>query len=427
MSTPRLHEALPELVREGLISSEQAERITARYAAPKDQGGNRMMLLFSILGGFLIGLGIILVVAHNWDDLGKPARTVFAFLPMAVGQCIVGWTMWKAPNSRGWKEGGAAFLLLAVGACIALVSQIYHIPGQLDGFLLTWSLLTVLLLYVPGSLIATLLYLGMITWYAAAARTEHWSTVTYPWAYLPLLLAALPVYAREWRERGSSVGFFWLSSFMAVSIGIASQLFWQDGHLEIAIGIMGLAVAYCLVPWAHGGKRLRTAAFPFIGSATILGILIFLSYHEIWADEMSDHAALGTDLWPTLILLAIGITAYALALRSREPFTRSLFPESLWAVLLAYAIGLWSPMLATVCVNAWMFILGLHAVRIGLAQDSLPRMNLGLAIISGIIVLRFFDLDINDALKGVVFILLGAGFLLMNVRLIKQRKMTGHA
>ncbi|HMC97916.1 MAG TPA: hypothetical protein VKG92_09690, partial [Flavobacteriales bacterium] len=204
-------------------------------------------------------------------------------------------------------------------------------------------------------------------------------------------------------------------------------LFWNDGHLEIALGIMGLAVAYVLIPWMHVGQRLRTGAFPFIGGAAVLGVLVFLSYHDVWEKEMSDDAELGTDIWPILVLLVLGILAYALALRSRKPFSTSLFPESLAAVLLAYAIGPWSPMLATVCVNAWMLVLGLHVVRGGLERDSLPWMNLGLAIISGIIVLRFFDLDINDALKGVVFILLGAGFLLMNVRLIKQRKKTGHA
>ena len=63
----------------------------------------------------------------------------------------------------------------------------------------------------------------------------------------------------------------------------------------------------------------------------------------------------------------------------------------------------------------------------GLHLDSLPRMNLGLAIISVTIALRFFDLDINDALKGVVFIALGIGFLFMNMRLLKQRKMATHA
>ena len=85
MPVPRLLDALPELVREGLITADQADRIHMRYAAPQEQSGNRMLLLFSILGGLLIGLGLILVVAHNWEDLSRTTRTVFAFLPMAIG------------------------------------------------------------------------------------------------------------------------------------------------------------------------------------------------------------------------------------------------------------------------------------------------------------------------------------------------------
>ncbi|MEX1133118.1 MAG: DUF2157 domain-containing protein, partial [Flavobacteriales bacterium] len=76
MRDPRLSEALPELQREGLLSAEQAARIQKHYATSSEEGGNRMLLLFGILGALLIGLGIILVVAHNWDELSRTLRTV---------------------------------------------------------------------------------------------------------------------------------------------------------------------------------------------------------------------------------------------------------------------------------------------------------------------------------------------------------------
>ncbi len=427
MSSPRLFDTLPELVREGLLSAEQAVRIRARYAQPQEQSGNRLLLLFSILGGLLIGLGIILVVAHNWADLPRWLRTVLAFLPLVIGQGVVGYALVKPSESTGWKEGGAAFLFLAVGACLALVSQIYHIPGELEGFLFAWSLLTVALLFVPGSLVATLLYIGTITWYAVATRTSSWSTDHFPWFYLALLVPVLFVYRRAWKERGTSVGFFWFSLFVAVSIAIASQLFWTDGRMEVALAIAGLATAYCAIPFAHIGRSLRTGPFPTIGMLALLGVLVFTSYHDNWSSMQYDRELDPGELANVLVQLGIGIAAYILHLRVRKPFAGTWLPETLGVLLLAYAAAMISPVAPAILVNTWLLLIGIQTVRSGLEQDSLPRMNLGLAIISGTIALRFFDLDINDALKGVVFIALGIGFLVMNLRLIAQRKKHGHA
>ncbi|MFN8352076.1 MAG: DUF2157 domain-containing protein [Flavobacteriales bacterium] len=72
MHDPRLSEALPELLRDGLLTPEQVERIRARYHAGSEQAGNRQLLVFALLGSLLVGLWIILIIAHNWDDL--PAR-----------------------------------------------------------------------------------------------------------------------------------------------------------------------------------------------------------------------------------------------------------------------------------------------------------------------------------------------------------------
>src|SRR5690606_7021492 len=150
-------------------TAEQADRIRARYDQSQQQG-DRLLLLFSILGGTLIGLGLILLIAHNWEDLSRPVRIGFSFLPLAIGQGLVLFTLLRRAQDRGWREGSSLFLLFAVGACIALISQIYHIPGGMDSFLYAWSLLIILLLYVPGSSVSLMIYFGIITWYAGAVR-----------------------------------------------------------------------------------------------------------------------------------------------------------------------------------------------------------------------------------------------------------------
>lgn len=427
MSDPRLSEALPELQRTGLLSDEQAARIREHYATPAADGSNRMLLLFGILGSLLIGLGIILVVAHNWDELGRTLRTVLAFLPLALGQALVVFTLFKKPTERTWREGSAVFLFLAVGACLALVSQIYHLPGELQGFLFTWSLLVVVLIYVPGSVMAALLYIAMITWYAGLVRAEHWSGATLPWLYWPLLAAVVPLFIHYWKTQGSSTSFAWLSFFVALSLGIGSNLFWKDDLLEVGIGIAGLATAYLLVPTQHKGLPKRTGAFKALGTMNLLVVLFVLSFRDIWGDGPSTMANIGSNALPLLLLLAAGILAYILSLSGRQAFSGNLFPETLWIILLAYVLNIFSPVLAALLVNIWLILLGVLTARQGLDKAELGTLNLGLAIIGLTVVLRFFDLDINDALKGAAFIGVGVGFLVMNMRLLKQRKVQGHA
>jgi hypothetical protein len=52
-------------------------------------------------------------------------------------------------------------------------------------------------------------------------------------------------------------------------------------------------------------------------------------------------------------------------------------------------------------------------------------MNLGLAVLSLTILMRFFDTDLSFVLRGLVFIAIGAGFLYMNLRLVRQRQRDG--
>ena len=50
MADHGFRKALPDLVAQGLIAAEQAERIRAHYAPTDDQRTGRRTLLFSVLG-----------------------------------------------------------------------------------------------------------------------------------------------------------------------------------------------------------------------------------------------------------------------------------------------------------------------------------------------------------------------------------------
>ncbi|HEY9009292.1 MAG TPA: DUF2157 domain-containing protein, partial [Ohtaekwangia sp.] len=172
MSKPILKD-LPELVHAHVISEETAQRIRVYYEQKQEQTPNRLMVVFGILGALLVGLGIILIIAHNWDDFGKPVKLFFALLPLLAGQALCGYTLFKKQDSVAWRESAATFLFLAIAAAISIVSQVYNIDGTLAGFLFIWMLLAFPIIYVVQSSIASLLYIIGITWYGCELSYFH--------------------------------------------------------------------------------------------------------------------------------------------------------------------------------------------------------------------------------------------------------------
>jgi uncharacterized membrane protein len=426
MASPRLLDVLPELVREGLITAEQSERIRARYPMPTATGrGDRTIFLFGILGALLIGLGVILVVAHNWDDLQRWARTALVFLLVMVGQALVVFAMQRRRGVAAWREGSALVLACALCAAVALLSQIHHINGEMESYLLLCSLLVLPLLYVPGSLLATIGYLAMITWYGALVADDRWAGR--PWLLIPLLLAAVPAYLREARNNGTGAGFWWLSLAMALATGLSSQFFYNDWKMDHVLGLMALTCPFTLVPCLHQRNELRTWPWALVGGATALITLFVFSYHTMWQESTRLSArATGSDLVLVLCYAAVGSAVYLWSRKRRKALERWPWPEAWWLFLLCYAVAFFSPILAAVLTNLALLAVGVVTVKHGIESDSLRRMNAGLATLSLTILLRFFDTDLSFVLRGLVFIAIGAGFLYMNLRMVRRRQQERH-
>ena len=119
-STMDLPDDLPELVKAGVISEDTAAAIASYYNNKKEPSTNKLFVVFGILGAILVGLGIILIIAHNWDDLSRSLKTVFAFLPLLIGQLLCAFAFLKKPGNVAWRESSSVFLFFAVGAYTTL-------------------------------------------------------------------------------------------------------------------------------------------------------------------------------------------------------------------------------------------------------------------------------------------------------------------
>ena len=185
----KIKRALPELVENGIITEEIAQNINNYYETTSESNPNRLFIVFGILGATLVGLGIILIMAHNWDDFPKSIKLALAFAPMLIGQFILGYGIVKG-KSMVWKEAATACLFFAVGACIAIVSQVYHVSGDIESYLLAWVVLCTPLLYVTKSKAAIILHLVFCTYFAVEVNFTFRGT-TFPQIYFILLAVSI--------------------------------------------------------------------------------------------------------------------------------------------------------------------------------------------------------------------------------------------
>ena len=111
-----------------LIEAETAATLRARYTEKKNI--NFMLVLFSVIGSLLIGTGTILILAKNWSHFPVSLRIGMAFLPLAVSHVLAVITVKAKYESLAWRESVAILATASVFTVIAMVGQIFHLPGD---------------------------------------------------------------------------------------------------------------------------------------------------------------------------------------------------------------------------------------------------------------------------------------------------------
>jgi hypothetical protein len=78
--------------------------------------------------------------------------------------------------------------------------------------------------------------------------------------------------------------------------------------------------------------------------------------------------------------------------------------------------------LAVWLINLLVLGIGLLTIRRGARAAHLGILNSGLLLIAALITCRFFDTDLSFVFRGVLFVLVGLGFFLMNYWMLQKRK-----
>ena len=411
---------LPELTQAGLITEQQAINITHYYQEKSKQSPNRLVMVFGILGALLVGLGIILIIAHNWDELSKPVKLIFALLPLLIGQALCFYTLYKKNDNAVWREANAVFLLFAIGASITIVSQIYNIEGSLAGFLLVWTLLSLPLVYLLRSSMTSLLVICGITWYACSLSYFEYPTAI-AWYYWLMIAALIPYFVLV-IKKGSNF-FYYHAWILSLSIIIALGMFGSEGDF-LFIGYISLFCVYILMggmkPFSDGS--LASNAFLITGSLGLTGVLLVLTFDWIWLTIFQTTFALNTEAVVSFLVAAVAVMILVYEVRKKG--IAGVNPTA-WIFLIFIFIFMTStiqPDTAQWLTNILVLLIAVATTWRGGQQDNMLILNYGLLIMMALVLCRFFDTDLSFIIRGILFMMVGASFFAANYWMVKRRK-----
>jgi uncharacterized membrane protein len=419
-----------ELVENGIINEDVAGRIRQYYALNSAANSqSRLFLVFGIFGGLLVGLGIILIIAHNWDQFSRGIKTAFAFLPLLMGQALCIYTLIRKNSSLAWRETSSVVLFFAVGGSISLISQIYNIPGNLTNYLMVWMMLVLPQVYLLRSSATSLLSLIGITAFAVESNGPGFTEKSY--FYWLFLVFILPFYKSLIDKAPGSNFTHFHHWFIALSVTISLWVF-ENGFGDLLymnyLLLMGLFQAYGY--WLQHHKDIpEFNGMRIVGSVGTVVTLIVLSFDGTWNDMRLSEWKF-TSLWSSpefLVFLFISALLGILYLKVRRDGIPDRAAIPVWvycATVLIFICSLfWN--YSAVLVNLLVLVIGILKIREGALRDHLVILNFGMLIIALLITCRFFDTDLSFVVRGILFVSVGAGFFAANYFALKRRKHDG--
>ena len=409
---------------EGLVDESLAQRILARYPATAERNWGRM--IFSAIGAVMVGLGVILFFAYNWQDIPKAAKLALVFGALAAAHGAAMAVARRADTHHGVVEGLHVLGTMLFGAGIWLVAQIYHIDEHYPNAFLVWSLGALALAWAIPSVIQALLALFLVSFWAGVEVFEFHT----PMHAAPLLVV-IGVLPLAWWRRSSVLLYCGVAVLYLVTAFTAG---WID-HRALLPLLFAMGAAALIASVAAPGTAFPAAEGPLrsLGLLVVLGCAYMLSFKESAGWLVRLHVVKpGIEIY----LGATGATliaAIGLLIRSGLHGLSGINGYRRWqlGLLGAGMAVLLFTLFTRGVVDRWVVMLPFNLIALGLAvililegsEQLRPRMvGLGCLVFALVVVSRYTDLFSSLLIRATVFVALGAGLFLVGNFYAKSKK-----
>lgn len=401
---------LKRWVSGGIIDDGRAAAIRGLY--PVEQAARPWALIvFSGIGAVIVGLGIVLLFAYNWQYMSKAAKLSVVFASLIISHSAGIWLFLKSERFRGVGEAMSVLGSMLFGAGIWLVAQIYHIEEHYPTAFLFWGLGTLVLAWAMPSIVQAIMAAVLLTIWAGVEAAEFHAAMH--WA-IPLLLSLwVLAYLRQ-----SIILLSVLVLASGVSLGFLSA--GSPNDTAIFAALFGLAIIYVslgFISKEYGSFPESSPVFLFFGMAGYFVMLYLLTFRGI-AREIVP-ANLPTDsayilYW--LVPAAMAIIGWLLTgwlkktKRAECHFDFFLMPLALviyyYQAIFLKVFDDWS-----IGMTLFNLVFLAHAVSMmarGCRDVKIIPAIVGSLLLAAMTIARYFDLFDSLAIRGFVFIAVGA-------------------
>ncbi len=400
---------------QGLVDDDQARAILGVYESRESfQARQQSRGLFTVLAlaATFVGLGVLLLIGYNWEQMPAPLKVVAIFGALIGTHAMGGILRYQL----GWRRlSEVAFFLgcLLFGAAMWLLAQIFHISSSNYDALWWWALCSLPFALLLDTLLLHLLFAVLLAFWVGfevlSLERLIWGVPSGAYS-LPFLVA--PGFWWAYRKGSAqALGIYLpLLAWWLVLLPIAWKLAANPTYFIGAVGSLMLLVAAM-----HPAKSAMAIPFRFYGVAVVGATLIPLSFHD-FNDGMhrawSAHPTSGVE--QMLVILIVAAVTFILAYflqRGASPgpdVPKPSFGENVRDIVRRQALScgllalftflaVWSPStgdpwVPTIAANVAMLFVAFWLIRLGLTEDRGRPFTVGVAYLLLWAVLRYVDL-----------------------------------
>lgn len=294
---------LNEWLKNGFINEDQLKSIEAYEAAKQKTPWIFTAIL--ILGAFCIGLGIISVIAANWADILDVVKLTVNFLLLSLSGYLV--YTFKIKNKSAYFEAAVILFVIQCLASIGLISQIYHLKGDLFQALGLWLFITApIAMYSRTVFLPVAWVIGLYMTLVDFFISQNGLDLTSPLSFVMItLIFACLVQASMYLEHR-----LWSYSYLAgLVLSIIPSIYtleYFDPYFKHSqfywFAILALAFIFFGITYKSAANFVQKRINYSVLLTYLLMFLFYLSQVDILIDKPGIHTYGKAEIWQSFLM-----------------------------------------------------------------------------------------------------------------------------
>ncbi len=450
-----LYHELPQWTKNGFITDAGGAALHRYYGKPQER--HLAQIILAILGALLMGGGIILIVAFNWDEIPRFVKIGGAFSLLMLAQTLTFYAFIRQ-KGQALKECISLLTSIFLLMAIALIGQLYHTGGTILDLTFWWiagSIPLVWILQING--------VYLVAWVLVPACYLMAEDSDFSWQALVIWLLLLPTFIldiKQFIQKGEKQ--------LVVAAGVASTLFTlystlfaNDVWLPVyPLSLAGIALALSFIPYAQNTYYDKPNPLLWISKLSLLFTVLFCSFYDTlrssytdpvfgfpdYTDLLTNNYLFFVAMLPALFVVILGFFGYYYLKKKQYyalsfmavPFFFALHSATLVPIL--HSFQLTSPdiifffkesmlrdPLGMKYIYATFFTLSAAFLAVVLIFQGEKRKGWGLqtlavAYVLLIFTIRFFSSFDSLLARGFAMLFIGIAFIVTSIVFVKRSK-----